>query len=72
MKILIHSNGNPFNLGGGYNEQIRYLFKIFYEAGHDVYFLNSGLSKNKSLTEMVLITSKNHNNKTLKKLIQKI
>ena len=30
------------------------------------------LSKNKSLKEMVLVTSKNHNNKTLKKLIQKI
>ena len=30
------------------------------------------LHKNKSLKEMVLVTSKNHNNETLKKLIQKI
>ena len=30
------------------------------------------LSKNKTLQEMVLVTSKNHNNETLKKLIQKI
>ena len=30
------------------------------------------LSKNKTLQEMVLVTSKNHNNETLKKLIKKI
>ena len=34
--------------------------------------INSDLSVNKSLKEMVLVTSKNHNNETLKKLIQKI
>ena len=34
--------------------------------------LKPNLSKNKSLQEMVLITSKNHNNETLKKLIKKI
>ena len=30
------------------------------------------ITKNKSLQEMTLVTSKNHNNKTLKKLIQKV
>lgn len=43
MKIIVHSNGNPFNLNGGYNEQIRFLLKMFYEEGHEVFFLNSGM-----------------------------
>ena len=34
--------------------------------------LEFNLSKNKNLQEMVLVTSKNHNNESLKKLIQKI
>ena len=34
--------------------------------------LKPNLSKNKSLQEMVLVTSKNHRNQTLRKLIQKI
>ncbi len=34
--------------------------------------IKPNLSKNKSLKEMVLVTSKNHNNKNLKNLIQKI
>ena len=34
--------------------------------------LEFNLTKNKNLQEMVLVTSKNHNNETLKKLIQKI
>ncbi len=34
--------------------------------------INPKLSKEKKLKEMVLVTSKNHNNETLKKLIQKI
>ena len=34
--------------------------------------IKPNLSKNKSLDDMTLVTSKNHNNKTLKKLIQKI
>lgn len=34
--------------------------------------LKSNLSKNKSLKEMVLVTSKNHGNKTLQNLIKKI
>ena len=34
--------------------------------------LKFNLSKNKSLQEMVLVTSKNHNNESLKKIIQKI
>ena len=38
----------------------------------DKSLINFELSKNKSLQEMVLVTSKNHNNETLKKLIQKI
>lgn len=45
MKIIIHSNGNPFNLNGGYNEQVRYLLKMFYDENHDVYFFNTGLSR---------------------------
>ena len=34
--------------------------------------IKPNLSKNKSLQEMILVTSKNHRNETLKKLIQKI
>ena len=34
--------------------------------------LEFNLSKNKNLQDMVLVTSKNHNNESLKKLIQKI
>ncbi|MDA9692790.1 3'(2'),5'-bisphosphate nucleotidase CysQ [Prochlorococcus sp. AH-736-N03] len=34
--------------------------------------INPQLCKNKSLSEMILVTSKNHNNETLRKLIKKI
>ena len=34
--------------------------------------IEPNLSKNKSLQDMILVTSKNHNNETLKKLIQEI
>tara|TARA_X000000950_G_scaffold32253_1_gene34806 strand:- start:492 stop:1394 length:903 start_codon:yes stop_codon:yes gene_type:complete len=34
--------------------------------------IKTDVSKNKSFKEMILVTSKNHNNETLKKLIQKI
>ena len=51
MKIIVHSNGNPFNLNGGYNEQIRFLLKMFYEEGHDVYFLNSGMLQEETVVK---------------------
>ena len=50
---------------------ISYGEKIWCEK-KDGTILKPNLSKNKSLQEMVLVTSKNHNNESLKKLIQKI
>ena len=50
---------------------ISYEEKIWCEK-KDGRILKPSLSKNKSLQEMVLVTSKNHRNQTLKKLIQKI
>tara|TARA_B100001057_G_scaffold119657_1_gene118352 strand:+ start:261 stop:1172 length:912 start_codon:yes stop_codon:yes gene_type:complete len=50
---------------------ISYEEKIWCEK-KDGTILKPNLSKNKSLQEMVLVTSKNHRNQTLRKLIQKI
>ncbi len=50
---------------------ISYGEKIWCEK-KDGTILKPNLSKNKSLQEMVLVTSKNHRNQTLRKLIQKI
>ncbi len=52
MKIIIHSNGNPFTLKGGYAEQIRYLFRMFHEEGHDVYFFNTGMLRDENQTKV--------------------
>ena len=55
MKIIIHSNGNPFTLKGGYAEQIRYLFRMFHEEGHDVYFFNTGMEQTGQILNIFLI-----------------
>jgi hypothetical protein len=43
MKVLLHTNGIPFFLAGGYNTQIRKLLRIYHDAGHTVRLLLSGI-----------------------------
>ena len=50
---------------------ISYADKLWCEK-RDGSLIKINFSKNKSLKEMILVTSKNHNNKTLRKLIRKI
>ena len=50
---------------------ISYEDKLWCEK-RDRSLIKTNVSKNKSLKEMILVTSKNHNNETLKKLIQEI
>ncbi len=50
---------------------ISYADKLWCEK-RDGSLIKINVSKNKSLKEMILVTSKNHNNETLKKLIQEI
>ena len=50
MKVLILSNGNPLNVAGGYNKQLRYIFRIFNELGYNVFFLNTGMIQDNTNT----------------------
>ena len=44
MRILIQTNGIPLFNSGGYNRQIYEIIKMFYNSGHEIRLLMSGIS----------------------------
>ena len=45
MRILFQTNGNPFFESGGYNLQMFQLIKMYYEEGHTVGIILTGIPK---------------------------